>query len=99
MEVGQGQNWGCSAKKKNNHPQIVSTEASLSLSSLSAYQKYCFSNVGLKHNRPLWVAVQGLIRPTPYTYNVGLILSVGACTLRSNDLCARTTYGHFIADF
>jgi hypothetical protein len=21
-----------------------------------------------KHNRPLWVAVQGLIRPTPYTY-------------------------------
>jgi hypothetical protein len=23
---------------------------------------------GLKHNRPLWVAVQGLIRPTPYTY-------------------------------
>jgi hypothetical protein len=22
---------------------------------------------GLKHNRPLWVAVQGLIRPTPYT--------------------------------
>jgi hypothetical protein len=24
--------------------------------------------LGLKHNRPLWVAVQGLIRPTPYTY-------------------------------
>jgi hypothetical protein len=22
----------------------------------------------VKHNRPLWVAVQGLIRPTPYTY-------------------------------
>jgi hypothetical protein len=22
----------------------------------------------MKHNRPLWVAVQGLIRPTPYTY-------------------------------
>jgi hypothetical protein len=21
-----------------------------------------------KHNRPLWVAVQGLIRPIPYTY-------------------------------
>jgi hypothetical protein len=30
-------------------------------------------NLTLKHNRPLWVAVQGLIRPTPYTtllYNV-----------------------------
>jgi hypothetical protein len=27
---------------------------------------YCY--VCIKHNRPLWVAVQGLIRPTPYTY-------------------------------
>jgi hypothetical protein len=23
-----------------------------------------------KHNRPLWVAVQGLIRPTPYTLQI-----------------------------
>jgi hypothetical protein len=30
---------------------------------------------GVKHNRPLWVAVQGLIRPTPYTY----IHSSGVC--------------------
>jgi hypothetical protein len=27
-----------------------------------------FTNYTTKHNRPLWVAVQGLIRPTPYTY-------------------------------
>jgi hypothetical protein len=26
-----------------------------------------------KHNRPLWVAMQGLIRPTPYTYIVSYI--------------------------
>jgi hypothetical protein len=26
-------------------------------------------NFWIKHNRPLWVAVQGLTRPTPYTYN------------------------------
>jgi hypothetical protein len=25
------------------------------------------NNTAQKHNRPLWVAVQGLIRPTPYT--------------------------------
>jgi hypothetical protein len=33
-----------------------------------------------KHNRPLWVAVQGLIRPTPYTYievrGTGVFLSL-----------------------
>jgi hypothetical protein len=27
-----------------------------------------YLNNEIKHNRPLWVAVQGLIRPTPYTY-------------------------------
>jgi hypothetical protein len=27
----------------------------------------------LKHNRPLWVAVQGLIRPTPYTYIISVL--------------------------
>jgi hypothetical protein len=33
------------------------------------YFKIKFVNkVTSKHNRPLWVAVQGLIRPTPYTY-------------------------------
>jgi hypothetical protein len=29
----------------------------------------CYSYSKIKHNRPLWVAVQGLIRPTPYTYS------------------------------
>jgi hypothetical protein len=28
----------------------------------------CITMCLFKHNRPLWVAVQGLIRPTPYTY-------------------------------
>jgi hypothetical protein len=28
----------------------------------------------VKHNRPLWVAVQGLIRPTPYTYKYPVLL-------------------------
>jgi hypothetical protein len=34
----------------------------------TAFATILLCNEKTKHNRPLWVAVQGLIRPTPYTY-------------------------------
>jgi hypothetical protein len=58
-------------------PKILNSHADPSLLKQRIF--YCHLSTiginfkGLKHNRPLWVAVQGLIRPTPYTTLRGLL--------------------------